>query len=57
MKCAGDGTLQWVPGEAQLTDDVSGDVRLDALALLSMALCCLQQVVELLRIKLLQDGE
>jgi len=52
---AGDGvTLQGVPGEAQLADDVSGDVRLDALTLLGMALCCFQQVVELLRVKFLQ---
>lgn len=47
-------TLQGVPGEAQLADDVAGDVRLDALALLGMALSCLQQVVELLGVELLK---
>lgn len=50
-------TLQGVPGEAQLADDVSGDVGLDALTLLGMALCCFQQMVELLRVKLLQGKE
>lgn len=50
-------TLQGVPGEAQLTDDVSGDVGLDALTLLGMALCCFQQMVKLLGIKLLQGRE
>lgn len=50
-------TLQGVPGEAQLADDVSRDVGLDTLTFLGMALCCLQQVVELLRIKLLQRTE
>lgn len=49
-------TLQGVPGEAQLADDVTGDVGLDALALLGMALRCFQQVVELLGVKLLQEA-
>lgn len=47
-------TLQRVPGEAQLADDVAGDVGFDALTLLGMTFCCLQQVVELLWVKLLQ---
>lgn len=47
-------TLQGVPGEAQLADDVAGDVRLDTLALLGMAFSCLQQVVELLGVELLK---
>lgn len=46
-------TLQRVAGEAQLADDVAWDVRLDALALFGMALCCLQKVIKLLRVKLL----
>lgn len=51
------GTLQGVPGEAQLADDVSGDVGLDALALLGMALSCFQQVVEFLRVEFLWRTE
>lgn len=47
-------TLQGVPGEAQLADDVAGDVGLDTLALFGMALSCLQQVVELLGVELLK---
>lgn len=52
-----DVTLQRVPGEAQLADDVSRNVRLNALAFFCMAFSCFQQVVELLRIKLLQRRE
>lgn len=33
-----DLTLNGVPGEAQLADDVTGDVRFDALTLFSMTL-------------------
>ena len=46
-------TFQRVPGEAQLADDVAGDVCLDDLAHLGMVLCCLQTVQELLWVKLL----
>ena len=49
-------TFQGVSGEAQLADDVLGDVRLHALAPLGVALGGLQAVVELLRVKLLQEG-
>lgn len=48
-------TLQGVPGETQLADDVARDVTLDALTLLGMTFSCLQQVIELLRVKLLQQ--
>jgi hypothetical protein len=34
-------TFQRVSGEAQLADDVAGDVCLDDLAHLGMVLCCL----------------
>lgn len=49
-------TLQGIPGETQLADDVARDVTFDALTLLGMTFSCLQQVVELLRVKLLQQG-
>ena len=52
----GGGTFQGVSGEAELADDVLGDVRLHALAHLGVALGRLQAVVELLRVKLLQGG-
>lgn len=50
-------TLKGVPGEAQLADNVSRDVRLDALTFFSMTFSSLQQVVELLWIKLLQHTQ
>ena len=47
-------TIQGVSSvQAQLVDDVSGDVGLDALALFGVALGGLQQMVKLLRVKLL----
>lgn len=46
-------TFQRVSGEAQLADDVAGNVRLDDLAHLGVVLCCLQTVQELLWVKLL----
>lgn len=47
-------TLQGVSSKAQLTDDVTRDVCFDSLAFFCMAFCSFQQVIELLRIKLLQ---
>ena len=49
-------TWKGVTGEAQLADDVAGDVCLDKVALLSMALSCLQQVVELFGVEFLRQG-
>ena len=49
-------TWKGVTGEAQLADDVAGDVRLDKVALLRVALGCLQQVVELLGVEFLRQG-
>lgn len=49
-------TWKGVTGEAQLADDVAGDVCLDKVALLSMALSRLQQVVELLGVEFLRQG-
>lgn len=46
-------TLQWIPCEAQLTNDVAGNVTFNPLSLFGMALGCFQQVVELFRVKLL----
>lgn len=50
-------TFQGVPCEPQLADDVAGDVSLDALALFGVTLGSLQQMVELLWIKLLRRGQ
>jgi hypothetical protein len=47
-------TFQGVSGEAQLADDVAGDVGAQELALLGVVLRSLQEVVELLRVELLQ---
>lgn len=47
-------TFQRISCESQLADDVTGDVRLDALALLGVSFSRLQEVVKLLRVKLLQ---
>lgn len=49
-------TWEGVPSEAQLSDDVSGDVGLDQVALLGVSLCRLQQVVELLWVEFLGQG-
>lgn len=46
-------TLEGVLSQAQLPNDVLRQVRLDALALAGLALGSLQQVVKLLRVKLL----
>lgn len=46
-------TLEGVLSQAQLPNDVPRQVRLDALALAGLALGSLQQVVKLLRVKLL----
>lgn len=46
-------TWKGVPGEAQLSDDVAGDVSFDQVALLGVSLGCLQQVVELFRVEFL----
>lgn len=47
-------TLKWVPCQTKLADYVSWDVSLDALALFGMTLGCLQEMIELFRVKLLQ---
>lgn len=47
-------TFQRIPGEAELADDVSRDVSLDALAHLGLTLCSLQTLVKCLWIKLLE---
>lgn len=47
-------TFQWVLGQAQLPDDVPGQVCLDALPFAGMALRGLQQVVKLLGVKFLE---
>lgn len=59
MSCYFCATFQGISGEAQLADDVTGDVRFDALAFLGVSLRRLQEVVELLGIELLgrQSGE
>ncbi|TNN77070.1 hypothetical protein EYF80_012708 [Liparis tanakae] len=38
-------TFQGIPREAELTDDVSGDIRLDALAHLGLTLCSIQPLL------------
>lgn len=50
------GTFKRIPGEAELTDDVSRNIRLDPLAHLGLTFCSLQTLVELLRIKLLRKN-
>lgn len=46
-------TFQRVSCESQLADDVTRDVRFDALALFSVSFSGLQKVVKFLRVKLL----
>lgn len=46
-------TFEGVASQAQLVDDVTWNVRLDALALFGMTLGCLQQMIELFRVKFL----
>lgn len=46
-------TLQRIPRQPQLADDVARDVCLHQLSLLGVVLCCLQQMVELFRVELL----
>lgn len=48
-------TLKWISCQAKLADNVSWDVCLDSLSLFGMTLCSLQEVIELFRVKLLQD--
>lgn len=50
-------TFQRVSCESQLADDVTWNVRFDALALFGVSFSGLQKVVELLRVKLLQTFE
>lgn len=45
-------TLQGIPCEAQLANDVAGNVTFNPLSLFGVALSCFQQVVELFRVKL-----
>lgn len=54
--CPPAGTWKRVPGEAQLTNDVTRNVCLDKVTLLGVALGCLQQVVELLRVEFLSQS-
>lgn len=49
-------TWKGVPSEAQLPDDVSGDVSFDQVALLGVAFRCLQQVVEFFWVEFLGQG-
>lgn len=49
-------TLQGIPCEAQLANDVAGNVTFNPLSLFGVALSCFQQVVELFRVKLLYQG-
>lgn len=49
-------TLQGIPCEAQLANDVAGNVTFNPLSLFGMALSCFQQVVELFGVKLLYQG-
>lgn len=49
-------TLQRVLDETQLADDVSGNIGLYSLANFGVSFCSFQEVVKLLRVKLL-DGE
>lgn len=48
-------TLKWISRQAKLADNVSWDVGLDSLSLFGMTLSSLQEMIELFRIKLLQD--
>lgn len=48
-------TFKRVPCQTKLADNVSWDVGLDALAFFGMTLGCLQEMIELFRVKLLQD--
>lgn len=51
-------TLQRISGQAELADNVAGDVRLHQVPLFGVILGCLQQVVKVLRVKLLhQKGD
>lgn len=47
-------TFNRVSGQPQLADDVPRNVSFHQVTLLGVILCCLQQMVELLRIKLLE---
>lgn len=49
-------TWKGVPSKAQLSDDVSGDVSFDQVALLGVSLSCLQKVVELFWVEFLGQG-
>lgn len=50
-------TFQRVSCESQLADDITWNVRFDALALFGVSFSGLQKVVELLWVKLLQSFE
>lgn len=47
-------TFNRISGQSQLADDVTRNVSLHQVTLFGVVLCCLQQMVELLRIKLLE---
>lgn len=49
-------TWKGVPSEAQLSDDVAGDVGFHQVALLGVSLRCLQQVVEFFWVEFLGQG-
>lgn len=50
-------TFNRISGESQLADDVTRDVRFDALALFSVSFSGLQKVVKFLRVKLLETQQ
>lgn len=50
-------TSDGIPGQAQLADDVAGNVRFHQMPLLGVILRRLQQVVKLLGVKLLEGDE
>lgn len=48
-------TFNRVSGESQLADDVTRNISFHQMALFGMVLRCLQQMIKLLRIKLLKS--
>lgn len=49
-------TLQRVSGQAELADNVAWDVRLHQVSLFGVIFSCLQEVVKVLWVKLLQQN-
>lgn len=46
-----------ISGQSQLADDVTRNVCFHQMTLLGVVLCCLQQMVKLLRVKLLEESK